>query len=136
MSKHSVRVFSDAIRRELNGSGVSVSVIEPTFYKTEILDPKRAEENRKRAFSETPAENRKAYPNNSLEVLEEKLSTKVDRMIRSNVDEVIDAMEKAITRKSPKLYYRCCGYLDVITIFAFSHLPEMLYDYLVLRSLK
>lgn len=39
ITKHGVEAFSDALRREMRPWNVSVSVIEPGGYRTNLLDP-------------------------------------------------------------------------------------------------
>lgn len=149
MAKHSVRVFSDVLRRELYEDKVKVVTIEPTFYQTPIVNFEQINQTRDRLFEETEPETKAAYsPSKCRSMMNmEKL---VNVVTRSNVNEVVDAMEKAVTLKHPKvflsifciilvkcnflfvfqLFYRCAGYHEVI-VWAVSHLPEAILDFLV-----
>lgn len=130
MAKHSVRVFSDTIRRELNFTGDSVKVvtIEPTFYKTEIIAADSMKRFRDAAFEATSEEIKKAYSAMSPDAWFDKAQVVIDAIARPDVSEVTEAMENAVTLEHPKLFYRCGGYHDVL-IWAISHLPEVIIDY-------
>lgn len=129
MAKHSVRVFSDVLRRELLTDGVQVVTIEPTFYQTPIVNFEQINRTRERLLEETEPETRAAYSPSKVRSMMnmEKL---VNVVTRTNVDEVVDALERAVTLKSPKLFYRCAGYHEVL-VWAVSHLPEAILDFLV-----
>lgn len=127
MAKHCVRVLSDAIRREgyLADSSVQVVTIEPSFYQTAMLNRQSLLPNRKGIWNETPDSIKEAYKeetmNDQLDLIEELANL----VAHSNVDEMTDAMMRAVTLKHPKLYYRCCGWVE-LPLWAFSHLPEVL----------
>lgn len=142
MAKHSVRVFSDVLRRELNNrktevpnEDVSVVVIEPIFYKTPIASVETISRQRAKAFELTEEHIKQAYSQDFRQKLDTSAANRIEKLMRSNVGEVVDALEAAVTLVSPKLYYRCCGYSQVLTTFAASHLPEVLLDWFIsLRS--
>lgn len=127
MAKHAVRVFSDSLRRELIGSGIKVVTLEPTFYKTPIIDFEQVNRARAKIYEDTPADVKAAYDETFHKYLDD-TKTMVNTIARSNVEEVVDAMVDGVVRKHPKLFYRCCSYLDVLLIWATSHLPELLLD--------
>lgn len=128
MSKHSVRVLSDTIRRENTNSGVKVVTIEPTFYKTPIIDFEQIRRTRQRIYEDTPDDIKEAYDDKKIEQINN-TENMVDFVTRHNLDEVVDTMLKAVTLKQPKLFYRCCSYLDVVLVWGVSHLPETILDF-------
>lgn len=130
MAKHSVRVFSDTIRREfsLTGDAIKVVTIEPTFYKTEIINEEAMKRTFETAFNESPAEIKEAYKAFPAAVWFAKAQRVIAKVARPNLNEVTDAMEGAVTLEEPKLFYRCGGYQD-IAIWMVSHLPETIIDY-------
>ncbi|KAH9406363.1 hypothetical protein TYRP_013975 [Tyrophagus putrescentiae] len=140
MAKHSVRVFSDVLRRELNhrkteipSENVSVVVIEPIFYKTPIANVETIARQRANAFERTEEHIKAAYSEEFRRNLDTSAADRIGKLMRDNVGEVVDALEAAVTLVSPKLYYRCCGYGHVLTTFAASHLPEALLDWFIAR---
>lgn len=130
MAKHSVRAFSDALRREflILGDEIKVSTIEPTFYRTDILDKETVSRFREQAFSESPKEIQEAYQDGRSDAWIRKGTQIISKISRPNIDEVTETMEKAVTLKEPKLFYRCAGYPDVL-LWALSHMPETFLDY-------
>lgn len=143
MSKHSVRAFSDALRRELqvlaprgprrNSASLHVITIEPTFYRTNIVDAAIGARVRERMWAETADSVRVSYPEHLLERMR-RAQARVDRFSRTNLSEVIETMVEAVIRLHPKPFYRCCGLLDH-AIWALAAGPEVLVDLaLKLRS--
>jgi len=130
MAKHSVRAFSDILRRELYNSGIKVIILEPTFYKTEIINNEQLTGTRERLFAQTPEDIRETYAGKDTHELMHRIVKFVNIIARKNVGEVVDAMVDAITREKPKLYYRCCGYQDLVSWVA-SHAPEVVVDFLL-----
>ena len=128
MTKHAVRSFSDSIRRELaiTGDNVHVVTIEPTYYQTAIIQTVNATQGIDRLWNETPLLTQKSYTDESRK-RQTKQQLKTSKMTRTNINEVIDVMADAVRLMEPKVYYRCCGYLDVI-LWAVSHAPEIILD--------
>lgn len=137
MSKFAVRTFSNVLRAENKRFGVKVVVIEPVFYKTEIVNFERIREVKEKLFQDSPEEVKEFYLSQKDTMDYLKLSEKTVRIVtRPNVNEVVDAMVKAVSLREPKLFYRCCSYLDVILMFSWSVLPEILFDYIFEISFK
>ncbi len=132
MAKHSVRVFSDTIRREfaLTGDAIKVVTIEPTFYRTEIVNAESMKRFRVNAYDSSPEEIKKVYSAVAPDRWFDKAQVVIDTVSRTDLSEVTEAMENAVTLEHPKLFYRCGGYHDVI-IWALSHLPEIIFDYFI-----
>ena len=114
----------------MTGTDVKVVVIEPTFYKTEIINAEGMKRYREQAFNESTEEVKSAYKALPIEEWYEKAQQNIDKIARPNVSEVTEAMEKAVTLEEPKLFYRCGGYHDII-IWAVSHMPEVILDFIV-----
>lgn len=130
MTKHSVRVFSDCLRRELGGSGVRVITIEPTFYRTEIINFDNLDRMRSKLFSESMDEVKQHYGETFLNYLSF-TNRMVHQMSHGNIDQVTNTIVSGVIRKHPKLFYRCCSYFEVLTLWATSHLPEIIVDVIV-----
>lgn len=128
MSKHSVRSFSDSLRRELQVTRdrVHVVVIEPTFYRTAIIDAVNGSQARERLWADTPDAIKVTYPEHLLEKMK-RAQAQVDRSARGNIGEVVETLMDAVTLLQPKPFYRCCGYLD-LAIWALASGPEIFVD--------
>ena len=123
MAKHSVRVFSDVLRRELLTDGVQVVTIEPTFYQTPIVNFEQINRTRERLLEETEPETRAAYSPSKVRSMMnmEKL---VNVVTRTNVDEVVDALERAVTLKSPKVRGKGKGTRERVSLSFFQLYPS------------
>lgn len=127
MSKFAVRSYSDILRRELASSGIKVVVIEPSFYRTNIIDFDFHDRMREKYFNESSEEIKQHYGVESLKSLATFRGV-ANQMTNDDIDQVIDSMIKGIVRKYPKLYYRCGSYLDIIKLWGLSYLPEIIQD--------
>ncbi|XP_046913112.2 short-chain dehydrogenase/reductase family 9C member 7 isoform X1 [Dermatophagoides farinae] len=133
MAKHSVRVLSDCIRAELIGTGIKVVTLEPSFYKTEIINFDLMDQKRRKIYDETPEDIRESYGENYLEYLRQRNSL-VQSVTKTRIDDVVDSIIDGIIREYPKLYYRCCSYQELFTMWGTSHLPEILLDYVMTKN--
>ena len=122
MAKHSVRVFSDVLRRELYKDEVEVVTIEPTFYRTNIVNFEQINRTREQIYERTPKSIQDAYSQSYVKSLDG-MEQLVNMITRSNISEgkislssklraliktflkfkVVDTMEKAVTLVSPKV---------------------------------
>ena len=97
MTKHSVRVFSDTLRRELSREPIQVVTLEPTFYKTEIINTELLVRNRQRIIDSTPDSIKKssdvAQTNEGLNIA----GSLMNDIARTDVGEVVDTMVAAVT---------------------------------------
>lgn len=125
MSKHAVRAFSNSLRCEPIGSDIRVVTIEPYFYKTNIINTKRS---RHAAYKATPEDVTQAYGGQQMLEWTDKLDTLVDYTSRSDPNEVVQAMDKAVCLIKPKLFYRCADYFQVFTLWGLAILPETIQD--------
>ena len=114
----------------MTGDDVKVVVIEPFFYKTEIINAEAMKRTLDKAFNESLEEIKKTYEALPLEQLFAKGQANIDKIARPNVSEVTEAMEKGVTLEKPKLFYRCGGYKDIL-LWAISHMPEVIVDFII-----
>ena len=135
MAKHSVRVYSDCLRRELVGTNIKVITMEPSFYRTEIVNYEMIDRKRREIFNETPEDIREAYGENHLEYLKS-VTKQIERMTKDRIDDVVDSIIAGIVLEHPKPYYRCCSYHELFTLWGTSHLPEILVDMLLNRNTR
>jgi len=124
MSKHAVIAFSNSLRQEMRGWGVKVSTIEPTFYKTQIVDIELRRAEAKKVWSETDLAVQKDYGqeyfDNSLNVIGQDEG--------GNPEEVVDAMMDAVTAVNPEIAYRVCSLKFAIIWFLVDYLPYSIVD--------
>ena len=88
MSKHAIEAFTDSLAEQMAGLGVTVSVIEPGNYNSEIS------RNAIKRIGATPQ-----GTNASGQVIS------ADRSTYKEPDEVVDAVEKALFEPNPKRRY-------------------------------
>ncbi|KAI1287808.1 Retinol dehydrogenase 7 [Halotydeus destructor] len=105
MSRHASLAFTDGLRRELDGSGMSVVSIEPQAYKTGIesmaLNLVRS------AWDRTEKSVQENYGEENRKQLEEKVSKLMDQS-DPNVQEVVKAVVSATKSARPKIRYSVC----------------------------
>ncbi|KAH7644110.1 d-beta-hydroxybutyrate dehydrogenase [Dermatophagoides farinae] len=128
MTKHNVRIFSDILRRELIGTGIKVITIEPSFFRTQIVNFDLIDKQRAKIFNETPDDIRQSYGGEKYLKCMNASNQLIMNITHDGIDQVIQAMINGIIRKYPKIYYRCCTNMELFTIWAASHLPEILLD--------
>lgn len=130
MAKHSVRVFSDVVRRELINDSIKIVTIEPTFYRTPIINWENLQKSRDRIWEQTPESIRQAYDKETIGIINN-VDKMVDVITREKVEEVVDTLENAVTLAEPKLFYRCAGYHDVL-LWIVALMPETILDGLIM----
>eukprot|EP00656_Telonema_subtile_P043542 TRINITY_DN4988_c0_g1_i6.p1 TRINITY_DN4988_c0_g1~~TRINITY_DN4988_c0_g1_i6.p1 ORF type:complete len:157 (-),score=23.23 TRINITY_DN4988_c0_g1_i6:43-513(-) len=97
VSKHAIEAWSDAMRRELE-EWVSVSIIEPGFFKTNFTDPVAMRRALETAVSRAPQEAVQAYGGVQHLADVGELQRKITAAVASTrTGVVVDAMEHALT---------------------------------------
>nr|XP_033794932.1 retinol dehydrogenase 7-like [Geotrypetes seraphini] len=129
ISKYGVEAFSDSLRRELHTFGVKVSIINPDFFKTEILNTKSLQENFQQAWSQVPKEIKDSYGEKYFETYC-KMIDDMTVIATSKLNLVTDCMEHALTAVHPRTCYAAGWYAKLFYI-PLSYLPTMLADYLL-----
>ncbi|KAG8176235.1 hypothetical protein JTE90_021338 [Oedothorax gibbosus] len=103
-SKQAVIAFSDGLRMEMQKFGVSVITIEPWVYRTRLSDPSDVRQHVQKQWAEKA--NNDSYPYKYAEQLGQKTKNLFSSIMNNNTEEVIDAMEDAVTSHCPAFYYR------------------------------
>jgi len=135
MSKHAIKSFSDGLRRELNTFDIKVVTIEPIFYKTPILNLNLGIAYSTTLWNQTSSEVQSAY-SEKLRKVYYKIQEFICKYARERTEEVAEAMIDGITLEEPQIYYKCGGYFDYITVFAFSYFPEPIQDFILICLMK
>ncbi|KAK7494967.1 hypothetical protein BaRGS_00013846 [Batillaria attramentaria] len=102
ISKYGVEAFSDCLRREVYRQGIKVCIIEPGFFKTDILNAEWHTNQFLAAFNATPPDIRQHYRLSSLQAFKASFS-KSQTMMNDNPGLVVDAYELALTSRFPPI---------------------------------
>ncbi|XP_019622476.1 PREDICTED: retinol dehydrogenase 16-like [Branchiostoma belcheri] len=127
-SKFAIEGFSDSLRRSLSKSfGVSVHLIEPGGYKTQLVDPDRARAEFTNAWQRLPAELQEEYGEEYRDQVMEKVIESFGQHVSSKIYEVIDAMEHALCAANPRSRY-VVGVDAMLLLIPLSWLPTSIGD--------
>ncbi|KAM4797471.1 retinol dehydrogenase 7-like [Rhinophrynus dorsalis] len=129
ISKFGVEAFSDSIRRELKSFGVKVSIINPDFFKTLILDSGRLKEQVGNIWSKVPQEIREDYGEQYFQGYC-KFIDNLAGLATSKLTIVTDCMEHALTAVEPWTRYSA-GWYSKFYYMPLSYLPTCVADYLL-----
>ncbi|XP_077558815.1 short-chain dehydrogenase/reductase family 9C member 7-like isoform X1 [Haemaphysalis longicornis] len=129
MTKHAVVALGDGLRREMMKWGISVSLVEPTYYKTAIL-PKPENIVKKYKESKLSQEVRDVYGDDYASEMANISVGVMTTFARDDVDEVVDTLEKAVRSRHPKQVYRCDGFFRWLIVVAFLCTPCVFHDFL------
>jgi NAD(P)-dependent dehydrogenase (short-subunit alcohol dehydrogenase family) len=99
-AKHAQEAFGDALRKEVEHHGVSVSLIEPGFLRTKLIDKVERDE---RDFLQADGEEMKTYPNLYNEA-KMKVAIAMLSMV-GEIEETCEAIADAMFGKFPKTRY-------------------------------
>eukprot|EP00053_Salpingoeca_punica_P011321 m.101085 g.101085 ORF g.101085 m.101085 type:complete len:327 (+) comp15644_c0_seq1:202-1182(+) len=131
VTKHGVEAFSDALRREVYGFGVKVSIVEPGAFKTEIVNRNRLAATYKAQWDSATDDQRAAYDGYLPKI--QKGAEMLENAASKNIDEVVAQMEDGLSLPEPCV--RQCAGLDAkILWIPLSYMPEWLADW-ILRQL-
>ncbi len=111
-SKFALEAISDALRMEVRGSGIAVSVIEPGFIDTPMQSKGQSDAERMRG--ELPEEGRKLY-GHAIDKLRENISRFGKRA--APPEAVASAIHRALTAERPKTRYTVGSDAKLLTGF-------------------
>ncbi|KAI1303694.1 17-beta-hydroxysteroid dehydrogenase type 6 [Halotydeus destructor] len=127
MSKHAVRAFGDGLRRELSGTDVNVSIIEPSMYATGLTDAMNNFKNLKSNWTETPENVRSTLGHDEFLTHKSRVTGYL-LTTRRNANEVVDKITESILTRQPEEYYRVTGFRDHLFFALATLLPYQLQD--------
>lgn len=135
-TKFGVEGFSDALRREIYKFGVTVHLIEPGFYGTNIIDTDKLVGPTRKAFDSASVEVQHAYGRDYMEAIISKdvLGT-IKKLTSPHTDVVVDAQIHAVTARYPKIRY-FVGYMSFIGLNFINRLPDWMVDQLMILLSK
>ncbi|NXN31378.1 H17B6 dehydrogenase, partial [Nycticryphes semicollaris] len=115
-------------RLEMRSFGVKVSMIEPGYFKTQIISMENMEKISLSLWEKVPEETKASYgPNYLKEFLVE--SRKVQKRCSPNLRLVTDCMEHALTSRHPRTRYSA-GWDAKLLYIPLSYLPSALTDFI------
>ncbi|XP_015790273.1 retinol dehydrogenase 7 [Tetranychus urticae] len=132
MSKHALKSYTDGLRRELTDFGVKVVCIEPLCYKTDMTKEERMEEDLNACWKTTSDEVKSFYSEQYKTELQESLASHF-KLARSELKEVSEAIEEAVTASSPLEFYRCTGPVDGLIVWLCEQFNDQCLD-LIMRA--
>ncbi|KAH7939190.1 hypothetical protein HPB52_008132 [Rhipicephalus sanguineus] len=128
MSKHAMLSLVDGLRRECEEEGVDVAAVEPTAYRTNMLEniacPKFVEADLKLL----PDEARKLIPEDSVDRWAKFLRGMFDLLTRENPMEVVDQMSFAVKDVRPRPCYRAMTLPDKFYLLFVKLFPDEVLD--------
>ncbi|ELT92409.1 hypothetical protein CAPTEDRAFT_77380, partial [Capitella teleta] len=131
-SKYAVEGMSDAYRRCLKPHGVSVHLIEPGFFKTNITNIVENKRRFMQVWTRLNSRLKNQYPLTIVQKYTAGLSAKMDKLCSSDVSKVVSAYERAVTDLRPRARY-VVGYDAKYIFLVLQALPEWISDYLMTR---
>ncbi|XP_068935878.1 17-beta-hydroxysteroid dehydrogenase type 6 [Petaurus breviceps papuanus] len=128
-SKYGVEAFSDCLRMDIQPFGVKVCIIEPGYFKTNMADIQKHQENLKRSWNKGSVEIKENY---GQEFFDKTLTSGKESLQNSNTNLhlVTDCMEHALTSSYPRYRYSA-GWDAQFFFIPISYLPTVLLDYIL-----
>ncbi|KAK6175330.1 hypothetical protein SNE40_013818 [Patella caerulea] len=128
ISKYGVEAFSDGLRREVYHQGIKVSILEPSYFKTNIVNLEMVKNGYDKTFKQGDADCQQYYGEGYIEdcinVVARAMSSPGD------INMVIDAYEHAITARYPKCRYIVGNNANYVQRFLWT-VPEWLSDFIL-----
>lgn len=126
LSKYGVEAFSDSLRRELKPFGVKVSIINPDFFRTPILNADVIKDHVTGIWKKLPLTLKNAYGEKYFQQYCEFIN-KLCSMTNPKITVVTDCMEHALTAVHPWTRYSAGLYAKIIYM-PLSYLPTFVGD--------
>jgi len=102
MSKYAAVSFADALRREMKKWNISVHTVEPSLYKTPIMDNLHAI--LKNSWEATPTAIQESYGQEYFQAFQDRLVWQLNKA-RCDINEVVDDLVDAVAGQRPKTRY-------------------------------
>lgn len=114
MSKCAARFFADGLRREMKKFGVRVVSVEPNMYATNLTADSLLVPTMDKQWQESSDQVRRDYGQAYYELCRQWLRRGLADESRTEVHEVVDAMEAAVLAQKPRFAYRPDGFFRAI----------------------
>ncbi|XP_067649598.1 retinol dehydrogenase 7-like [Haliotis asinina] len=127
VSKYGIEGFTDCLRREVLKQGVTVHLLEPGYFKTEIVSIDTIKRSLQDSFNQADPEVQQYYGREYVQKMNSRIEDMMGHMQFQKIDLVVDAYTHAITAMFPRIRY-LVGY-DCKYIFRpLWNLPEWILD--------
>lgn len=124
MSKYALRSFGSGLRIEMNPFKVYVSMIEPDFYGTPLVDQQKNLKQLDETWNETPEEVKDSYTGTMVNELRESARTLLE-ITHPDPSPVVDAMVKCImTENEPDHTIKLSSYAEAACFSVIQSLPS------------
>jgi len=123
MAKFAMEAFTDGLRREHMNTGISVSAIEPTFIKTDMVKNIK--------ISSYPLDAESKYSHLEITEEEQRLSKQVLYNDALDVSVAVETILHAINSPTPKTRYLVAAKKFIIVILLARFLPDRILDMLM-----
>ncbi|KAM4701143.1 retinol dehydrogenase 16-like isoform 1-T4 [Discoglossus pictus] len=133
ISKYGVEAFSDSLRREMKPFGVSVSMIEPGYFQTQLNDLQRMKNDLKKIWSNVSPEIYQSYGQQYFQDYVTDMEKTFLSLSNKDLTPVTNCMEHALTAVHPYTRYSA-GWDAKLFFIPISYVPTILADYLLTRT--
>ncbi|CAF0808185.1 unnamed protein product [Rotaria sp. Silwood1] len=129
-SKFALEAFSDCLRREMYSWGLYVSIIEPGYMRTPIIEA--YEHTCRNLWADVPEDVRKRWGEDFFRDYMIKIEKHPFIINAENPQKVIKAIRHAVMNTAPRIRYRP-GWQSSLFFFPLSMLPAWLADYILIK---
>ncbi|XP_077528681.1 dehydrogenase/reductase SDR family member 9-like isoform X1 [Haemaphysalis longicornis] len=129
MSKYACIAFADGLRRTLYNTGVYVSTIEPTAYRTAMVESENVAKTVDQLIRNMPPEEQRQLPPNASAKLIKRARVFEGAFLRDDPSEAVKDMRAAVMETRPKAHYKTGGTIDAVTRLLNHVLPSEVADY-------
>lgn len=126
-TKFAVEGWTDALRREMAPFGVSVHLVEPGFFQTNMVNVEQYAKQLKTQFESLTDEQKKAYGEQTLTGYVQNIKDQVDMLADPDAGKVVDAMIEALNGRFAKCRYPVGGSAKFLFL-PISHMPTWIAD--------
>lgn len=132
MTKHAVVSMMDAFRRECNIRGVDVVTVEPSAYRTSIVQMYNVpKEQLMRELRQQAPEVIADYTEEEIDGAVRAMDKFTQLLIREDPEECVDILERAVTETNPKTHYHSPWGLDRLYPLLIMSLPSEVADFVI-----
>jgi len=135
VSKFAVSGYCDVLRQEMRAFGVKVSILEPGFFKTPMVDEKRVAGVMERVWARLPDDRKAEYGETYFQSVKKMTSTMLVGIASKRTDMVVDAYFHSLTAVFPRKRYHV-GYDAMFWFIPCSMLPTDVQDLIAILSFK
>ncbi|PIC27541.1 hypothetical protein B9Z55_019763 [Caenorhabditis nigoni] len=129
-AKFAVEAYMDCLRLEMRQYGVSVHILEPGCFKTELLNEDAQRSRIQRIWNNLPNETREEYGEEYRRNFEKAWEAGVNVVANPNIGWVVDCYDHALFSWWPRLRY-CPGWDAIFMFIPLSVFPTALQDWIL-----